>query len=89
MVWRREDATDGPHEESGGGRALTMAVICMRPLPHTGQQVRSIPVSRWSKAATDSGRASSGGGWPRSCAAPKQRVVGACDSRAGRSDECA
>ena len=57
---------EGPHEVSGGSaKRPTTAVICIRPSPQTGHRAQSTPVSRCSRAAADSGRASSGGGWPR------------------------
>ena len=66
-VRRQRVRQGGPHEVSGGNATCTtMAVICIRPSPQTGQRERSIPVSRCSRTTTRSGRtaASSGGGRP-------------------------
>ena len=58
-----------------GGRdpATTIAVIRIWPSPHTGQRERSMPVSRCSRTATESGPGGLGGGWSRSRTAPRQR----------------
>ena len=75
VVRRQRARQDGPHEVSGGSATrTTIAVICIRPSPHTGQRERSTPVSRCSSTAADSGGASSGGGCPRRSPAPRQRA---------------
>ena len=55
-------ATDARHEVSGDAATQRIAVVCIRPSPHTGQRDTSTPVRRCSNPATDSGRAVSGGG---------------------------
>ena len=63
-----------PHEVSGGGVTCTrIAVICIRPSPHTGQRARSMPVSRCMSAAADSDGASSSRWLTEQGPAPRQR----------------
>ena len=68
-----EDARTGAHEVSGGGVACTMAMRCIRPSPHTGQRVRSTPVSRCTMRRPI--RAELLGWWlAEQCPAPRQRA---------------
>ena len=62
VVGRARARPEWCHEVSGGAAACTIAVICIRPSPHTGQRERSIPMSRCRSTATDSRRVGSGGG---------------------------